>query len=376
VPLELSDGTRVGSLAAVSRRRNAYSAADEQLFIMLARVLASELERESNARDLRRFNDMLRDQAKGMGAIGRVAKALAAGDDARVSICEAACEVMDAPVAFLLEPSGRDFASTAMSGVQVQPVTIQPRGDGSGGGKAFTAKEAYFVADARNHPALAAPLVEATHARSAVFEPVLRDGEVAGVLIVIWQKPMDAMPEAAGGVLRLVASQAAIAIEHAGLRARVEALALTDALTGLLTRRVFEEELPRELARARRGDSPLSLAVVDLDHMSAFNMLRGEREGDRLVKETGARWRGELREVDMLARLGGVEFALILPGCGLSEAIEVLDRVREATPRGQTASAGVARWDGEEPAELFLMRAQDALAAAKSSGRNVTIAAE
>ena len=132
VPLELSDGTRVGSLAALSRRRNAYTAADEQLFVMLARVLASELERESNARDLRRFNDMLRDQAKGMGAIGRVAKALAAGDDARQSICEAACEVMDAPVAFLLEPSGRDFASTAMAGVSVQPVTIQPRGEGPG----------------------------------------------------------------------------------------------------------------------------------------------------------------------------------------------------------------------------------------------------
>ena len=203
MPLELSDGTRVGSLAGLSRRRNAFNAADEQLFIMLARVLASELERESNARDLRRFNDMLRDQAKGMGAIGRVAKALAAGDDARKSICEAACEVMDAPVAFLLEPKGRDFASTAMTGVQVQPVTIQPRGDGAGGGKAFTAKEAYFVADARNHPALAAPLVEATSARSAVFEPVLRDGEVAGVLIVIWQRPLEV---AARGLRRCAAA--------------------------------------------------------------------------------------------------------------------------------------------------------------------------
>ncbi len=376
VPLELSDGTRVGSLAAVSRRRNAFSPADEQLFIMLARVLASELERESNARDLRRFNDMLRDQAKGMGAIGRVAKALAAGDDARHAICEAACEVMDAPVAFLLEPSGRDFASTAMAGVQVQPVTIQPRGDGPGSGKAFTAKEAYFVADARNHPALAAPLVEATGARSAVFEPILRDGEVCGVLIVVWQRSLDALPEASGGLLKLVASQAAIAIEHAGLRARVAALALTDSLTGLVTRRVYDEELPRELARARRGDTPVAIAVLDLDHMSAFNMLRGEGEGDRLVKETAARWRSELREVDVLARFDGVEFALILPSCGLGEAVEVVDRVRAATPRGQTASAGVARWDGEEPAELLMLRAQDALAAAKSSGRNVTIPAE
>src|SRR4051794_11825466 len=376
VPLELSDGTRVGALSAVSRRRNAYSVADEQLFTMLARVLASELERESNARDLRRFNDMLRDQAKGMGAIGRVAVALAGGDDARVAICEAACEGMAAPVAFLLERSGRESTSTAMSGVSVQPVTIQPRGDGAGGGKAFTAKEPYFVADARNHPALAAPLVEATSARSAVFQPILRDGEVAGVLIVIWQRAVDALPDGPGGVLRLVAAQAAIAIEHAGLRARVQALALTDTLTGLVTRRVFEDELPREIARARRADAPLVVAAVDLDHMSAFNMLRGEREGDRLIKETAAGWRGQLREVDVLARLDGVEFALILPGCGLSEAVEVLDRVRAATPRGQTASAGVARWDGEEPAELLLVRAQDALAAAKSSGRNVTIAAE
>ena len=376
VPLELSDGTRVGSLSAISCDRDAFTADDEQLFTMLARVLASELERESNERDLKRFNDLLRDQARGMGAIGRVAKALAGGDDARQAICEAACEVMDAPVAFLLEPSGRDFASTAMAGISVQPVTIQPRGDGTSGGRAFTAKEAYFVADARNHPALAAPLVEATSARSAVFEPVLRDGEVAGVLIVIWRKAMDSLPEAPAAVLRLVAAQAAVAIEHAGLRAKMRALALSDPLTGLVTRRVFEEELPRELARARRSESPLAVAVIDLDHMSAFNMLRGEREGDRLVKETAARWRGELREVDLLARLAGVEFAAVLPSCGLGEAVEVIDRVREATPRDQTASAGVARWDGEEPAELLVLRAQDALAAAKSSGRNITIAAE
>src|SRR4051795_755450 len=375
VPLELSDGTRVGSLAAIHHDHGVFTSADEQLFSMLARVLASELERESNARDLRRFNDMLRDQAKGMGALGRVASALAGGDDARAAICEAAAEVMDAPVAFLLEPSGREFTSTAMHGVSVQPVTIQPRGDGTSG-KAFTAKEPYFVADARNHPALAAPLVEATSARSAVFQPILRDGEVAGVLIVIWQRAVDALPDGPGGVLRLVAAQAAIAIEHAGLRARVQALALTDSLTGLVTRRVFEDELPREIARARRGESSLAVAVMDVDHMSAFNMLRGEREGDRLIKETAARWRMELREIDVLARFDGVEFAVILPGCGLSEAVDVLERVRGATPRDQTASAGVAKWDGEEPAELLILRAQDALAAAKASGRNVTIAAE
>ena len=377
VPLELSDGTRVGSLAALRHSRTPFSEADEQLFLMLARVLASELERESNERDLRRFNDMLRDQARGMGAVGRVARALAATDDARTAVCEAACEVAGAPVAFLLEPAGRDFVSTAMAGVDIAPVTIQPRAETpSGPGRAFTSKETYFVADARTHPALAAPLVEATGARSAVFEPVLRDGAVAGVLIVIWQQPLEALQDAPAGVLRLLAAQAAVAIEHAALRTRMGALALSDELTGLVTRRVWDEELPRELARARRGDSPVSVAIVDIDHMSAFNMLRGEREGDRLIKETGARWRGELREVDLLARLDGTEFGVLLPGCGLGEAVEVLDRVRAATPRGQTASAGVARWDGEEPAELLLARCQDALAAAKETGRNITIPAD
>lgn len=376
-PLELSDGTRVGSLAALRHSSEPFTDADDQLFLMLARVLASELERESNERDLRRFNDMLRDQARGMGAIGRVARALATGDDARTAVCEAACEVTGAPVAFLLEPAGREFVSTAMAGVEIAPVTIQPRSDApSGASRAFTSKETYFVADARTHPALAAPLVDATGARSAVFEPVLRDSHVAGVLIVVWQAPVEALPDAPAGVLRLLAAQAAVAIEHAALRSRVGALALTDALTGLGTRRVWDEELPRELARARRGDSPLSVAVIDIDHMSAFNMLRGEREGDRLIKETASRWRAELREVDLLARLEGTEFGVLLPACGLGEAVDVLDRVRAATPRGQTASAGVARWDGEEPAELVLARCHDALAAAKESGRNITIPAD
>jgi diguanylate cyclase (GGDEF)-like protein len=376
VPLELSDGTRVGSLAAV-RATGAFGPDDEQLFTMLARVLATELERESNERDLRRFNDMLRDQARGMGAIGRVAKAIAKGDDARVAVCEAACEVASAPVAFLLEPSGREYTSTAMFGVEIPPVTIQARaGQDAGAGRAFNSKDTYFVADARSHPALAAPLVDATGARSAVFEPVLRDGQVSGVLIVVWQVPLEALPDAPAGVLRLLAAQAAVAIEHAALRARMGALALSDSLTGLVTRRVWDEELPREMARARRSESPLSVAVLDVDHMSAFNMLRGEREGDLLIKETAARWRNELREVDMLARLDGVEFGVMLPGCGLGEAVEVLDRVRAATPRGQTASAGVARWDGEEPVELLIARCNDALAAAKESGRNVTIAAD
>ena len=377
VPVELSDGSRVGSLAALARARERFRPEHEQLFSMLARVLAFELERETSERDLRRLNDSLRAQARGMAAVSRAARALAAEADSRAAVVEAAAEAASAPVAFLLEPSGRELVSTAMHGVDMPPVTIQAREDQPRGAqKAFSSLESYFVADARDHPALAAPLVEATSARSALFEPVVRDGSVAGVMILIWQEPVTPPTDSLEAVLRLIAAQAAAAIQHAALRERLGELALSDPLTGVATRRMWEAELPRELARARRGDTPVCVAVLDLDHLGAFNMLRGEREGDRLLKEAASAWSAALRDVDFLARLDGGEFGVVLPGCTLGEACDVLDRVRALTPRGQTASAGVAQWQAGEPAELVQARGQDALTAAKSAGRDLTIAAE
>ena len=376
VPLELSDHTRVGSLAALSRTPGRFRDSDEQLFAVLARVLSSELERESSTRDLQRMSETLREHARGLAALGRVTRALADSRDARPAVCRAACEVAAAPVAFMLEPAGREFVSTAMVGVDIAPVTIQPRPEAEYGGRAFTSRQSYFVADARTHPALAPPLVEATGARSALFEPVLRGDQIVGVLILIWRHAVDAVPDAVAEMLGVLASQAAVASEREELRSRVGALALSDPLTGLPTRRSWDDELPRELARARRGESPVTVAVIDLDHLSAFNMLRGEQEGDRLVKEASSSWRAQLRDVDTLARLEGAELGVILPDCGLGEACEVVDRLRAATPRGQTASAGVARWDGEEPADLLLARCMDALAAAKAAGRDMTIPAD
>src|SRR3954470_21230801 len=275
MPLELSDGSRFASLAALSRNPYRFRADHEQLFGMLARVLAYELERETNERDLRRLNDSLRSQARGMAAVSRSARALAADDDARPAIVEAAAEAAGAPGAVLLEPSGRELVSTAMHGVEMPPVTIQAREDQPRGAtKAFASLESYFVGDATDHPALAATLVQATNAKSALFEPVVREGTVAGVMILIWRETVAAPSDSLDAVLRLIAAQAAAAIEHAGLRERLGELVLSDPLTGLATRRMWDAELPRELARARRGEAPTCIAVLDLDHLGAFNMLR------------------------------------------------------------------------------------------------------
>jgi diguanylate cyclase (GGDEF)-like protein len=240
----------------------------------------------------------------------------------------------------------------------------------------LSAREAYFVARAGEHPALSQALIEATAARSALFQPILRDERVTGILVVIWRRARETIPESVSNLLRVLSTHAAAAIEHASLAARVEQLAMSDQLTGLPSRRMFEEEVRREIARARRSETPLSVSIVDLDHLSVFNAHRGDGEGDRLLKETGALWAGQLREVDMIARLGGGEFGVILPNCELIEACHVLDRVRSTTPRTQTASAGVARWDGSETVEQLIERSRGALSAAKVSGRDTTAAAD
>ena len=160
--------------------------------------------------------------------------------------------------------------------------------------------------------------------------------------------------------------------QRESLLERVSELALTDTLTGLPNRRAWDQELPRSLARAARWESPVCVAIIDLDRFKAFNDAAGHPRGDLLLKEACAAWRTRLREVDFLARYGGEEFAVILPDCELDQAVEVIDRVRAATPRGQTSSSGIACWDGLEAPEDLLLRADLALYDAKDGGRDRT----
>ena len=160
--------------------------------------------------------------------------------------------------------------------------------------------------------------------------------------------------------------------EQSSLLARV---ARTDALTGLLNRRAWDEGLPTELARAGRAGERVSVALLDLDRFKAFNDVQGHPAGDRLLRAAAAAWRGELRAPDVLARYGGEEFGVILPGCGLDEAAAIVDRLRVLTPQGETSSAGIAEWDGSESADALVARADGALYAAKRGGRDRTVLA-
>ena len=163
--------------------------------------------------------------------------------------------------------------------------------------------------------------------------------------------------------------------EREELLERVEAMARTDMLTGLPNRRAWEEELRREVARAGRQGHVLAVVMVDLDRFKAFNDAHGHQAGDRLLAELGSIWRTQLRVTDFVARYGGEEFAALLPACPPEEAITVLERLRVAIPNGQTASVGVAYWDGNETPEALLGRADAALYQAKQAGRDRIITA-
>jgi diguanylate cyclase (GGDEF)-like protein len=151
---------------------------------------------------------------------------------------------------------------------------------------------------------------------------------------------------------------------------QLAAMAHSDALTGAANRRTWDLAVPLAMSAAARSHAPLAVAVVDLDRFKDFNDEHGHQAGDRLLKEATAAWRTCLRTEDLLARYGGEEFSLLMTGSALTEAAGVLQRLRSVTPGGQTFSAGLALWDGEESPEALFARADAALYAAKRAGRD------
>ena len=158
--------------------------------------------------------------------------------------------------------------------------------------------------------------------------------------------------------------------ERERLLGEVQNLARHDALTGLPNRRVLQEILPREMARSRRNELPLCLAIVDIDHFKAYNDTHGHLAGDEVLRACAREWDGALRGEDTLVRFGGEEFLVLLPDTGPEQAAEIVERLRRTTPMGQTCSAGLALWDCAESIDDLLRRADEALYLAKASGRD------
>ena len=185
---------------------------------------------------------------------------------------------------------------------------------------------------------------------------------------LLWRARSDA--ERKYAVARDITDRKRLEQERKELLDQVAHMARTDALTGLPNRRSWNEELHREIERARRTGHSLTLAMIDLDHFKSFNDAHGHAAGDDLLAQAAADWRAVLRTTDVLARYGGEEFAVLLPGCTAEEALELLERLRAATPDEQTCSVGVSQLRGSDEPEDLVARADAAMYEAKRAGRD------
>ena len=154
--------------------------------------------------------------------------------------------------------------------------------------------------------------------------------------------------------------------------------ALTDTLTGLRNRLALDQELGAEVERALRADQPLSVVIGDLDHFKTVNDRLGHRAGDEALVRVGAILEHHRRAADSIARTGGEEFTILLPGATEHEAYLVSERLRAAVerefaddPAALTFSFGVATYPAHgRSADAVLEAADQALYAAKALGRN------
>ena len=356
------DGSEIWVLSHVNIARNP----EGQMMWALTHVL-DITQRKAAEHELQR-------QQVDMHTIARVARDAGSSEQPAHEVCMAAAQITGASAAGLLELRGSDRLVLAAATRDGAPLgmEIRPAGPPTGPWLAAVSKERLFLADARH--AIRTNIVEDAQMASVVFEPILRGNEVLGVMLIAWATPRDALTPRESSVIRLLAAEMGTIIERARLTAQLRELARTDPLTGLANRRVWDERIGVELNHARRAGSPLCLAVLDLDHFKAYNDTHGHQAGDRLLSGATAAWADELRTNDLLARVGGDEFALLLPDCDLEGGRALVERLRLATPSAVGCSVGIIQWNGEERAEAAVARADAALYAAKESGRARSVA--
>ncbi|AEO49919.1 sensor domain-containing diguanylate cyclase [Rhodospirillum rubrum] len=214
------------------------------------------------------------------------------------------------------------------------------------------------------------------------YEAVFADAE-GRARTMIYNKAV--LTDAAGQAVGLVAVITDIT-EQKRMEEALRRLATTDPLTGALNRRAFMEAARRDLALAQRHGEPVTVALADIDHFKRVNDQHGHATGDEALKTFVATVHGALRASDVLGRMGGEEFALILPHTALASAMLLADRLRQTLanlrvpcPSGEvefTVSIGLAELGTHGTTiDTLLQAADEALYRAKSAGRNRVIAA-
>ena len=229
----------------------------------------------------------------------------------------------------------------------------------------------------------------ASGAADAMCIPMVAQSEAFGVLHLRSAERPGGATDAAGETRRqlavAVAEHLALALANFRLRATLRAQSIRDPLTGLYNRRYLEESLERELRRADRGQRPLSVVSIDVDHFKKFNDTFGHSAGDAVLAAVGRLLLENVRGEDIVCRMGGEELMLIFPDCPGNTAVERAEELRHLIRNltvefhGQalgmiTVSLGVAAFPLHgATGEALLLAADAALYAAKAQGRDRTL---
>lgn len=217
---------------------------------------------------------------------------------------------------------------------------------------------------------------------SLVSVPITYQEKLLGVLTATRER--GAIRDVHVNLLCAIADNAALAIRNAQLFERMRELSTHDELTGLANRRLLRAYLDREIDLARRFQKAFALLVIDIDHFKCLNDKHGHQAGDAALREVAKLLTGNVRKVDMVARVGGEEFMVLLPRTGAKDAGLVAEKLRSALERhvfaggadqpsgALTVSIGVTqlRAMDDEHGESLVARADRALYAAKHAGRN------
>jgi len=215
-----------------------------------------------------------------------------------------------------------------------------------------------------------------------VAVPLAGEGGDFGYLTIFSRSPSRSLDEGAMAELEALATRAGPAIDNAKRFREARQLADLDALTNLHNRRYFHETLAREVARAQRYDRKLALIVFDLDDFKEVNDRIGHLAGDSVLADAAERVRDVVRSADIACRVGGDEFAVILPESALTDADQLYRRIQAAVsarPIAQVGklhlSAGVAELRSDDDATALFERADEALYRAKNAGKDQVVAA-
>ena len=207
--------------------------------------------------------------------------------------------------------------------------------------------------------------------------------ETIGTLAVFWRGDEREPTDEELAALEDLAASSGPAIENARRFREARKLADLDALTSLHNRRFFHDTLAREVARAQRYNRRLALVVFDIDDFKAINDRVGHLAGDSVLAQLAERVRSVVRGADIACRVGGDEFAVVLPESTLADAEQLYRRLQFAVSTGSTGpaerihlSAGIAELAPEDDAVSFFERADEALFRAKETGKGQAVAAD